>query len=57
MQAAEALKLLMGIEQGLAGKLLSLDALNMHVLQTRIGKDPACPACAVGPAPDSPGRN
>ena len=57
MQAAEALKLLMGIEQGLAGKLLSLDALNMHVLQTRIGKDPVCPACAVGLAPDSAGRN
>jgi len=57
MQAAEALKLLMGIEQGLAGKLLSLDALNMHLLQTRIGKDPACPACAVGLAPDSAGRN
>ena len=57
MQAAEALKLLMGIKQGLAGKLLSLDALNMHLLQTRISKDPACPACAVGLAPDSAGRN
>lgn len=45
MQAAEALKLLMGIEQGLGGKLLSLNALGMNVLQTRVGKDPACPVC------------
>lgn len=56
-QAAEAFKLLMGIEQGLAGKLLSLDALSMNVLQTRLCKDPACPACAVGSEPASPGRD
>lgn len=56
-QAAEALKLLMGIEQGLAGKLLSLDALRMNVLQTRLCKDPACPACAAGPEPTSPDRD
>lgn len=45
MQGAEALKLLMGIERGLSGKLLSLNALDMNVLQTRVTKNPACHIC------------
>jgi molybdopterin/thiamine biosynthesis adenylyltransferase len=45
MQAAEALKLVMGIKHGLGGRLLSLNALDMNVLQTRVSKDPACPVC------------
>ncbi len=45
MQAGEALKLLMDIKRGLHGKLISIDALNMNVLQTRLGRDPACPIC------------
>ncbi|MFA5370775.1 MAG: molybdopterin-synthase adenylyltransferase MoeB [Sideroxydans sp.] len=45
MQAGEALKLLMNIEQGLHSELISLDALNMNVLRTHLGKDPACQVC------------
>lgn len=45
LQAAEALKLLMGIEQGLNGRLLSLNALDMNLMQARMSKDPACPVC------------
>ncbi|MDP2760466.1 MAG: HesA/MoeB/ThiF family protein [Sideroxyarcus sp.] len=48
MQAGEVLKLLVGIEQGLSGKLISLDALNMNVLQTRLCKDHACQICGSG---------
>ncbi len=46
LQAAEALKVLMGIERGLQGKLLSLNALDMNILRSNLSKDPACRACA-----------
>jgi molybdopterin/thiamine biosynthesis adenylyltransferase len=46
LQAAEALKLLMGIGHGLSGKLLSLNALDMNILQTRMSRDPACSVCS-----------
>lgn len=46
LQAAEALKLMMGIGQGLSGRLLSLNALDMNILQTRMSKDPACRVCS-----------
>jgi molybdopterin/thiamine biosynthesis adenylyltransferase len=45
LQAAEALKLLMGIERGLSGKLLSVNALDMNILRSNLSKDPACRAC------------
>jgi molybdopterin/thiamine biosynthesis adenylyltransferase len=45
LQAAEALKLLMDIELGLSGRLLSLNALDMNILQTRMSRDPACSTC------------
>lgn len=45
LQAAEALKLLIGIGTGLVGRLLSLNALDMNILQTRMSRDPACPVC------------
>ncbi len=44
LQAAEALKLLMGIDQGLSGKLLSVNALDMNILRSNLGKDPTCGA-------------
>ncbi|MBI3223214.1 MAG: HesA/MoeB/ThiF family protein [Nitrosomonadales bacterium] len=47
LQAAEALKLLLGIERGLAGKLLTLNALDMQVMRTSLRKDEACPVCAA----------
>ncbi|GAB1232222.1 HesA/MoeB/ThiF family protein [Ferrigenium sp. UT5] len=50
LQAAEALKLLMGIEHGLHGRLLAFDALDMRVMQSRFVKDPHCPVCNGQPA-------
>ncbi len=50
LQAAEALKLLMGIEGGLNGRLLSVNALDMNILRSSLSKDPACPVCGNGPA-------
>ena len=46
MQAAEALKLLMGIGRDLSGRLLLLDALAMEWRSVRLRKDPACAVCA-----------
>ncbi len=49
LQAAEALKLLMGIERGLSGKLLSINGLDMNVMHSSLNKDPNCGACAATP--------
>jgi molybdopterin-synthase adenylyltransferase len=46
LQAAEALKLMIGIDRGLNGKLLSLNALDMNILRSGLSKDPSCRACA-----------
>ena len=46
MQAAEALKLLMGIGNSLAGRLLLLDGLNMEWTRIGIARNDACPVCA-----------
>ena len=46
MQAAEALKLLMGIGESLQGRLLLLDALAMEWRTIKLSKDPACIVCA-----------
>ncbi|HEU0233826.1 MAG TPA: HesA/MoeB/ThiF family protein [Gallionella sp.] len=45
LQAAEALKLLMGIEHGLGGKLLTVNALDMNIMRSSLSQDPACRAC------------
>jgi len=45
LQAAETLKLLTGIERGLSGKLLTVNALDMHIMRSTLSKDPACRAC------------
>lgn len=45
VQAAEALKLLLGIGQSLNGRLLLLDALTMEWRTIRLSKDHACPVC------------
>ncbi|HZV62074.1 MAG TPA: molybdopterin-synthase adenylyltransferase MoeB [Methylophilaceae bacterium] len=44
-QAAEAMKLLMGIGESLQGRLLLLDALTMEWRSIRLSRDPACPVC------------
>ncbi len=46
LQATETLKVLLGIGQTLAGRLLILDLLNMEWRTLRLRKDPACPVCA-----------
>jgi len=47
VQAAEALKLLMGVGQPLAGRLLLLDALSMQWRLVKLSKDVACKVCGV----------
>ena len=44
-QAAEALKILMGIGESLQGRLLLLDALAMQWREIKLKKDPNCPVC------------
>ena len=44
-QAAEALKLVAGAGESLAGRLLLLDAYAMHWREVRIPRDPQCPVC------------
>jgi molybdopterin-synthase adenylyltransferase len=52
MQAAEALKLLIGIGSSLAGRLQMLDARTMEWNEIRMARQPACAVCsAVRPAP------
>lgn len=45
IQAAEALKLLLGIDRGLAGQLLFIDALDMSFSRSTVNRDPECLAC------------
>ena len=51
LQAAETLKLLLGVERGLSGKLLTVNALDMHIMRSALSKDPACRACGGIPSP------
>jgi len=44
-QAAEAMKLLMGIGDSLQGRLLLLDAMAMEWRSIKLAKDPACSVC------------
>ncbi len=48
VQAAEALKLLAGIGQPLAGRLLMLDARAMSWDEVRLTRQPHCPVCGSG---------
>ena len=50
LQAAEAIKLLLGLGDSLAGRLLSFDALAMRFREIRLPPDPQCPVCAPGTA-------
>jgi molybdopterin/thiamine biosynthesis adenylyltransferase len=46
VQAAEALKLVMGIGEPLTGRLVMFDALNADWRSVRLARDPACTVCA-----------
>ena len=48
VQAAEAIKLVLGIGEPLIGRLLRFDALAMRFHETRLRPDPDCPACGSG---------
>lgn len=50
MQAAEACKEILGIGDGLSGRLLIWDALLARMRTVRLPKDPACPLCGPNPA-------
>jgi molybdopterin/thiamine biosynthesis adenylyltransferase/rhodanese-related sulfurtransferase len=47
IQAAEALKLALGLGTTLAGRLLLVDALTMSFRTVTLRRDPACPACGT----------
>ena len=47
VQAAEALKILLGIGETLNGRLLLLDGLTMNWRSVKLNKDPACAVCSV----------
>ena len=47
IQAAEAIKLVLGAGETLAGRLLLVNALTMDFRTMRLRKDPACPACGT----------
>ena len=47
IQAAEALKLILGIGDSLAGRLLLVDVLGMTFRTVRVARDPKCPACGT----------
>ncbi len=48
LQATEAIKLVLGIGEPLAGRLLHFDALALRFRETRLHPDAECPVCAVG---------
>jgi adenylyltransferase/sulfurtransferase len=49
VQAAEALKLVIGCGSSLAGRLLLLDGLGMEWREIRVPKDPGCTVCSAAP--------
>jgi len=46
LQTNEALKILLGIGDTLAGRLLLFDALDASFTELRLRRDPACPICS-----------
>lgn len=47
IQATETVKLILGIGDSLAGRLLLIDALSMRFQTVNVRRDPACPACGT----------
>jgi molybdopterin/thiamine biosynthesis adenylyltransferase/rhodanese-related sulfurtransferase len=48
IQANEVFKLVLGVGETLAGRLLMFDAMSTEFSEVRIWRDPACPACGEG---------
>ena len=49
IQATEVIKIVLGIGETLAGRLLTYDALHLRFQDLRIPRDPACPVCGANP--------
>ncbi len=49
IQAVETLKLLLGIGESLASRLLLIDALSMDFREVKLRRDPKCPLCGDNP--------
>jgi adenylyltransferase/sulfurtransferase len=49
MQATEVIKLVLGKGEPLIGRLLLIDALNMHFRELKLRKNPDCPVCGTHP--------
>jgi adenylyltransferase/sulfurtransferase len=47
IQATEVIKLILGIGDSLAGRLLLVDALSMNFRTLKLRKNPECPACGT----------
>src|SRR5271157_5191892 len=47
MQATEAIKLILGKGESLAGRLLLVDALSMRFRELKLRKNPDCPVCGT----------
>jgi sulfur-carrier protein adenylyltransferase/sulfurtransferase len=47
IQATETLKLILGLGDSLAGRLLLIDSLGMRFHTVRVPRDPTCPACGT----------
>lgn len=47
IQAVETLKLILGLGDSLAGRLLMIDTLSMEFRSVHITRDPTCPMCGV----------
>src|SRR5262245_29069426 len=47
LQATEALKLILGLGESLAGRLLLVDTLSMRFRTIAVDRDPECPACGT----------
>jgi sulfur-carrier protein adenylyltransferase/sulfurtransferase len=50
IQAAEAIKIILGIGRTLAGRLLLIDALAMDFREVELKRNPACPLCGDEPS-------
>lgn len=54
VQATEALKLILGRGESLAGRLLTYDAMAMRFMELRVRRDAACPTCGDAPRAEVP---
>lgn len=52
LQANEVIKLVLGIGEPLAGRLLIFDALSTSFMELKLRQDPDCPVCGVGAVAD-----